>query len=706
MKFALGLSLLATAVATTRPSTSAASGDACITTCEKVEHRCDTHKLYTQCKGEAFRCSWATKFERLRNIAPSNPCSMGDEVTSIKVHHHNGDEAMEPCTNNPGYKCGMGVVTGDAGKCECAAHTTQNTHSLDNFEVGRVTVNYAWSGKRCQRFEFKSPFAVAPRIVVTPTHASATGYDHHSVAAWTEFADTSGFMACFRELNHDDAHDRQLTIDYFAWVGQRVGRAEAGTHTTKGLGKGITCEHRSFDKAFVTTPYVVGSVDHTGAASTSHDAISSWLEGVTPTGFRVCFAESKYNSVGAHVPVKFHYLAFVAGTFSAVDATGRSAALVGAETLASGGSASSCHWISYGRAFSEPPMVLATLNHHSANANAKHDATQSWVEGVEETRFRFCSRESNVHDGAHDNRAFVDWIAIKERKLTYEAGSHHIGAFAGKQCASFLFKKSFGTVPRITVMASHRTDSTHTDSSTHESVALWTEWATRDGFRACWQEVNGDDEHAAMSLEYFAWTGDRLGKAHAGTVDAGPVTKNNKCVTHAFKEPFTTKPMVVGSIDHTGYTGADDHDALTSWIEDITLTEFRVCFADTLAYQTSGATGVKYHYVAFNEGEFPAADAHGRTARLAGGKQITKNNNCVWIDYGKTFTFKPVVFASLNHHTTSPTSGHHGNIAWVENVDKTRFKLCMREMHVHGGTSWEHTANVWADWMAISNYDL
>jgi hypothetical protein len=695
------VTLLATAVATTRPSTSAAPGDACVTTCEKVEHRCETHKLYTECKGEAFRCSWATKFERLRNIAASNPCSLGEEVTSIKVRHHNGAESMEPCTDNSGYKCGMGVVTGDAGKCECAAHTTQNAHSLDNFEVGRVAVPYKWSGKRCQRFEFKSPFALAPRIVVTASHASTSGNGHHSVAVWTEVADASGFMACFRALNDDGQHDNQLTIDYFAWVGERVGRAEGGTHTTKSLAQGISCEHHSFDKTFDTTPYVVGSVDHTGAASTSHDAISTWLEGVSPTGFRVCFAESKYNSVGTHVPVKFHYLAFVAGTFSAIDASGRSAALVGAE---SGGRASSCRWISYGRTFREPPMVLATLNHHSVGASAKHDATQSWLEGVEETRFRFCSRESNnVHDGTHDNIAFVDWIAIKERKLTYEAGSHLIGSFAGKQCASFLFKKSFGTVPRITVMASHRT---HTGSSSHESVALWTEWASRDGFRACWQEVNGDDKHAAMSLEYFAWTGDRLGKAHAGTVDAGSVTKNNRCMTQTFKEPFTTKPMVVGSIDHTGYTGADDHDALTSWIEDITVTGFRVCFADTLAYQTSGATGVKYHYVAFNAGEFPAADAHGRTVSLAGGKQITEKNNCVWIMYGKTFTFKPVVFASLNHHTGSPTSVHDGHIVWVENVDKVRFKLCMREAHVHGGTSWQHTANVWADWMAISNYDL
>ena len=696
---ATGCSAVTTTTTTTQapmPSTEGANKLCSHTTCSKVDHVCDTHKAYMSCTGAAFRCSWATKFKRLASVRKNDPCSTGQEVTSIKVHHHNGPHADEECTQNGEYKCGMGLLTADSSKCECVTRTDQNAHSLDNYEVGSVAVDYAWTGRKCQRFEFKNAFAVAPRIVITPTHRGSS-HDHNSISVWTELADTDGFLACFRDLSANDAHDSHMTIDYFAWVGETVGRAVASTVDADSLKAGVRCKQHAFPKAFATTPFVVGSVDHTGAKSATHDAISSWLEGITRTGFKVCFSESAHNGYGAHSDAKFHFLAFVPGQFSATDASGRSTALVGAESRAAGGT---CHWIPYSRHFSEPPMVVATLNHHSTAASSKHKAVNTWVEAVETTRFRFCA---NPLKGTHTDTAYVDWVAIKERSLSYEAGSQVIGGFEGKQCASFQFKKRFADVPRITVMASHRTEPGSTE---HDSVALWTEWVSRDGYRACWQEVNADKKHKHLSLEYFAWVGDRLGAAHAGTIDAGSITKANKCLTHKFEEPFATKPMVVGSIDHTGYKGADDHDALTSWVEGITTAQFRVCFADTDDYTTSGATGVKYHFVAFNQGAFPAADAHGRTARLAGGAQITMKNNCKWVQFGKVFTYAPVVFASLNHHNVGPTDTHDGAIVWVENVGNSRFKLCMREMKEHGGKNWQHTGDLWADWFAVSNYDL
>jgi hypothetical protein len=256
----------------------------------------------------------------------------------------------------------------------------------------------------------------------------------------------------------------------------------------------------------------------------------------------------------------------------------------------------------------------------------------------------------------------------------FEKGTNVMPAFKGKVCQSYHFKTPFASVPRIIVTPTHRSKK-HEDQE-HQSVAAWTEWATLTSFRACVHELNRNDSHAKLNIDYFAWVGDAVGDAIAGTIETDKLPKETSCRTYTFAAPFASKPLVVGSVDHTAIDDAIDHDAITSWVESVQSTGFKACFTESAHSDRGAHSMVKFHFLAFEQGHFTALDARGRSAALAGGEKLI-GRTCLWIDYGSTFLATPMVIATLNHHARTLTQGPRNSMqGWVENVETSRFKYC------------------------------
>ena len=112
-----------------------------------------------------------------------------------------------------------------------------------------------------------------------------------------------------RELNANDSHDDNVSIEYIAWTGTSVGGAHGNSMTTGELKSGTNCWNINFNQGFTQSPTLIASIDHSninghdGKGTSEHDAIFSWVERVTAKDFRICASESSYDSVGAHNPI-------------------------------------------------------------------------------------------------------------------------------------------------------------------------------------------------------------------------------------------------------------------------------------------------------------------------------------------------------------------------------------------------------------------
>jgi hypothetical protein len=237
------------------------------------------------------------------------------------------------------------------------------------------------------------------------------------MTAWNEWTTKTQFKVCGRELNNGDCHHDQYNIDYVAWTGNTVGAAEATGWVTSTLQAVTHCHTRTFLTPFASSPVVVASVDHTnihganpvGGTTTYHDAITSWVEGITATNFKICTTESSYNAVGGHNPVTFNYIAFVAGQdYAVTDTHGRSGMLGGGATLVG----TTCLTVPYDKTYATAPIVIASVNHATYSNAGAHDSFVSWTGDVGLSSFKFCGRESNFNDGPHDGQTYVDWAVI------------------------------------------------------------------------------------------------------------------------------------------------------------------------------------------------------------------------------------------------------------------------------------------------------
>jgi hypothetical protein len=282
----------------------------------------------------------------------------------------------------------------------------------------------------------------------------------------------------------------------------------------------------------------------------------------------------------------------------------------------------------------------------------------------------------------------------------FETGSHAVPSFEGRACKDFEFRHIFDVAPKIIVTPSHR-EADHV----HDSVTAWTEFTTTTGFRACWRETNANDKHDNhMHLEYFAWVGDNIGEAVASTVVTTALSKGKNCMVHRFAAPFVTKPLVVGSVDHTGIGNNNaNHDATVSWIEGITTSQFTFCVSETTLDGIGAHSAVNFHYLAFDANAqgsslFSAGNSFGRSVQLSGGEKLV-GKTCLWQTFGTAFQKPPMVIATLNHHKAGK-SAHQSTTSWVETVSKSRFKFCTTENNEHDGI---HTEATYFDWLAIGD---
>jgi hypothetical protein len=149
-----------------------------------------------------------------------------------------------------------------------------------------------------------------------------------------------------------------------------------------------------------------------------------------------------------------------------------------------------------------------------------------------------------------------------------------------------------------------------------------------------------------------------------------------KCQWIQFQKKFTKTPFVQVSIDHRSYKGSGTHDATTVWMQEVYNDRFKVCVRE-LAQYGDGSHDDNLHvsYMAFEAA--PQGAVLGNSSWPAWSKN--ENVKCQWMEYGQTLKNARIV-TTIYHQ---PKYGGNALTEWVQEIEPTKFRACMRETKHH-----------------------
>ncbi|CAH3019585.1 unnamed protein product [Porites evermanni] len=257
----------------------------------------------------------------------------------------------------------------------------------------------------------------------------------------------------------------------------------------------------------------------------------------------------------------------------------------------------------YRRCFSDSGSsnirVLASISHENKSLSV-HDSAVVWTTDVTQNSFRICVLESGL---GTNGSAVVNWIAFRGTPSGAFDGAASFNAFtSGTKC-----ERRFPSVPKVLATVRHTSISMPQDA-----MNMWIEELQEDHFRVCLREVKTfDGKHQNIQVDWLAFTQGTGEMTFHGKLqfenDGAPLERDNFafCKVLNYTETFYAPPVVMVTVSHlydsnNVYSVKPENNVLNAWIEEITISTFRVCVTD-LAGKESQHDPVTVHYTVIGD---------------------------------------------------------------------------------------------------------
>ncbi|XP_078381933.1 uncharacterized protein LOC144664642 isoform X1 [Oculina patagonica] len=183
--------------------------------------------------------------------------------------------------------------------------------------TGIISIKKWWSGTNCEDMTFpKDKFKEAPVVLVTSEHLR-TGKEHDAALIWTEDVTKDSFKVCLRELQNFDGKHEYINVNWMAFsklhkpLFTEHGSVKfPNTNPPTDENNNAYCEFVPFTRSYNITPSVLVSANHSTTASGNlapvHNGITTWIENMNASGFRVCIKElyeTRYDPVSVSYAV-------------------------------------------------------------------------------------------------------------------------------------------------------------------------------------------------------------------------------------------------------------------------------------------------------------------------------------------------------------------------------------------------------------------
>lgn len=218
----------------------------------------------------------------------------------------------------------------------------------------------------------------------------------------------------------------------------------------------------------------------------------------------------------------------------------------------------------------------------------------------------------------------------------------------------------------------------------HDPAVSWTENINYDGFDVCVAQTGrGDRSSRGMAaIDWVAYQGAPEGGV-AGVTRVQQWWTGTECETVNLPSgEFTIAPVVLVTAEH--HHARLKRDAAIIWKEDVTKSSFKVCLRELQNFD-GAHEDIYVSWLAFSEIHKPLFSEHGSVYFPNSSPPPAINNYAFCKDVGlwRTYNVTPLIIISANHTTgngnLSPV--HNGFTAWLENINTTGFRVCIKELY-------------------------
>ncbi|XP_067020360.1 uncharacterized protein [Acropora muricata] len=522
-----------------------------------------------------------------------------------------------------------------------------------------------------KQFPEAYPDALNIRVLASISHKIDPMNVHDPSVVWTSNITRTNFKICV--LESGIGTNGSVIVNWVSFRGTPTG-ALTGTASFSPFTSGTKCTRVDFAKRFASVPKVLASVRQ-GGNSRSQDAMNMWLEDLTEDHFRVCLREVKTFD-GKHDNLKVDWLSFITGQggwtyYGQIDFENTAAPLE-EDNFAF------CKVFNFSESFYAPPVVLVTVNHRYDSHNAHSvrpevNALSTWADETTRSSVRVCIKDMAGMENQHDP-VKVDLAVIGDLDPCINVTCDFHGT-----C------KAFGPFdPRCICepsCPSFEDPVCSSNGTTFDNKCKYRQ-------EMCRLSSNQTIYHPGDCTGFPSQKGRH--HLHQNPSWAEAVCEDVLLDSSYFYPDKSIRVQV--TVNHANYSDPTFvHDAMVAWVENVRNDSFTVCvtqagrnerqtsssFAsvDWLAYQGAPEGGVSGGM------DMPTwwTGTSCRTVSLPAGK----------------FKTAPTVLVSAEHEKRDIK--HDASTIWIEDVSKTSFRICIRELQNFDGAH----KGIHIDWMAF-----
>ncbi|XP_073250793.1 uncharacterized protein [Porites lutea] len=483
------------------------------------------------------------------------------------------------------------------------------------------------------------------------------------MAVWVEDLTEYSFKICLREVKIFDGPHKGITINWMAYTNLRVDNftlSDSLVFTSNNSPSQqidyAFCQKINFTDQFYAPPVVMATAERVNNDShlSGCNAITAWVEYTSTADTEICVrtydAKSKQT-------IKVDYL--IIGDLD--------------------------------------PCIDVLCDYHGlCKAFGPYDARCVCIDSCPQYQEPVCSSNGTTYD---NTCLFKQEMCLLQLNYTVQ----HPGS-----CEGFPFQRDRRHLPHIPSLGySHcevirfrpfvfypdkpiqvQITVNHIDTSdmnyVHDAAVSWIEDVTYEQFTACVMAAgyNERKSRANVSIDWIAYQGAPVGGV-TGEVRMSQWWTGTTCKTVNFPSViFFVEPSVFVTVAH--HHAGLKRDAASIWLEDISLSSFKLCLRELQNYAGSHED-IYVNWLAFLSLHKPLFSEHSSVYFPNSQSPGAWNNNafCRDISFTKLYKNAPSVFVSANH--TSSGGGldpmHNSITAWVEYINTTGARVCLKEMY-------------------------
>ncbi|CAH3176026.1 unnamed protein product [Porites lobata] len=509
-------------------------------------------------------------------------------------------------------------------------------------------------------FPYLKRFATPPIVLATPSHQFPER-PQDAMAVWVEELTEDSFKICLREVKIFDGIHKGITINWMAYTNLRVDNftlSDSLVFTSNNSPSQqidyAFCQKLNFTDQFYAPPVVMVTAERVNNDShlSGCNAFTAWVEYTSTADTEICVRTYDAKSKPT---IKVDYL--IIGDLD--------------------------------------PCIDVLCDYHGlCKAFGPYDARCVCIDSCPQYQEPVCSSNGTTYD---NTCLFKQEMCLLQLNYTVQ----HPGS-----CEGFPFQRDRRHMPHIPSLGySHcevirfqpfvfypdkpiqvQITVNHIDTSdmnyVHDAAVSWIEDVTYEQFTACVMAAGYNERKslANVSIDWVAYQGAPVGGV-TGEVRMSQWWTGTTCKTVNFPS-FSKEPSVFVTAAH--HHAGLKRDAASIWLEDISLSSFKLCLRELQNYAGSHED-IYVNWLAFLFLHKPLFSEHSSIYFPNSQSPGAWNNNafCRDISFSKVYKNAPSVFVSANH--TSSGGGldpvHNSITAWVEYINTTGARVCLKELH-------------------------